>query len=80
VAGYIVSSASGTITVNGASVTETTTFTATFLGLPATEGYVVLGGVLVAIAAVAAVAVLLSRRRKAPPAPVETPAPPPATP
>jgi YVTN family beta-propeller protein len=52
----------------------------TFLGLPAAEGYAVLGSVITAIAVVATIAVLLTRRRRVPPTPAERPASPPAPP
>ena len=48
----------------------------TFLSLPATEGYIVVGGIIAIVFVLAAVAILLSRRGKAPPKRAETPTPP----
>ena len=92
--GYSASPADGTITVQGYAVSASISFgpTATnccahsyppplyqgptFLGLPATEGYALLGGIIAALVLAAAVAILLSRRKKAPPEPATTPAEP----
>jgi hypothetical protein len=45
----------------------------TFIGLPATEGYAVLGGVFAAVLLTVAIAVILGRRRKALPTTAKTP-------
>jgi PKD repeat protein len=78
-------SASGTFSVevivldaNGFKVTRNVTLTVntTVLGLSASEGYDLIGGItaLVAVAAVVAVMVLSRRKRKAPPKPPRPPA------
>jgi hypothetical protein len=84
VVGYAANRTSGTVTVQGGPASAPVTFAqtttppgnntspATFLGLPAMEGYAVLGGIIAALVVVVAVAVLLSRRRKAPPEPAKT--------
>ena len=87
VAGYTSDRTSGTVTVHGAPASEPLTFAATtvppskstspatFLGLPATEGYAVLGGVIITILAATAVVVQLRRRGgKAPHEPAKPPA------
>lgn len=76
VAGYIASPSSGMITVEGKPVNPAITFTssssapspsngskAIFSGLPASELYALVGGVIVAVIAVA-LGILLSRRRR----------------
>jgi hypothetical protein len=86
VTGYAANRTSGMVQVQGGSVSVPIGFqregstpanglsSPTFLGLPAMEGYGVLGGVLIAILAVTAAVVLLRRRGgKTPPEPSETP-------
>jgi hypothetical protein len=71
VSGYRTSPSSGNLSVVGASVAQTVTFTSessapTFLGLPASEGYALLS--IVALSAIAALAIVAVRsRRPAPP-------------
>jgi outer membrane protein assembly factor BamB len=89
VTGYTVAPSSGLVGVNGGPAVAGVTFTAvappppknatssspTFLGLPATEGYALLG-VLLAIIVVAAVVTILARRRgRTPPETPESPPP-----
>jgi hypothetical protein len=70
VAGYNATPSSGTIMVNGRSLSEAISFRpspsseSTFLGLPATEGHALLGGVAAAVV-VSIASVLWIRRRKA---------------
>jgi DNA-binding beta-propeller fold protein YncE len=88
--GYVPTPSAGSLSVKGQAASESIVFTlassgppssgSTFLGLPALEGYAVLGGVIVALAAVTVVALLRSRRGKAPPARAERVADPPAYP
>jgi hypothetical protein len=88
--GYVPTPSAGSLSVKGQPASESIVFTlassgppssgSTFLGLPASEGYAVLGGVIVALAALAVFARLRSRRGKAPPAPAERIADPPASP
>lgn len=71
VSGYTVSSSSGTIKVGGQSVSQDITFTSsssktnqttTFLGLPGDDAYILIGVIMVVVAAV--LAVILMRKRK----------------
>jgi hypothetical protein len=80
--GYKPSATAGAITVNGANVARSLTFTATgtssgngLFGLPVEDGYLLLAGA--AVAAVAAAVLLLRRRREPaePDEPEESPAP-----
>jgi YVTN family beta-propeller protein len=90
VTGYEATPSSGLVAVSGPPPAVSIAFKAaaagngngsgTFLGLPAMEGYAVLGGIIVALALAAAIAVLLSQRKKAPPAPANAPADPPSSP
>jgi YVTN family beta-propeller protein len=79
VAGYTATPGIGTITVSGANVSQAIAFRssssspATFLGLPATEGYGTLGGVVIALVVALGVLALVRRRRKAPPEPAAGP-------
>ena len=67
--GYSASPSMGAVEVLGANVTKTIAFaptsssSATFLGLPATEGYAVIGGIGGAIVAVGLIVVFWTRRR-----------------
>jgi YVTN family beta-propeller protein len=85
VAGYTANRTSGTVTVHGGPAAEPVAFSptkvptrnntspATFLGLPATEGYGVLGGVIIAILVLTMLVVLLRRRRgRTPPEPARS--------
>ena len=88
VAGYSASPQRGNLSVNGHPATETIAFSSnappssnsssgsTFLGLPAFEGYSVLGGLLVAILIVVLAVVLWARKGKQPPAAASSPPPP----
>ncbi len=72
VSGYSASPSGGTVVVAGKSVAQPVGFAptskaATFLGLPADEGYALLGGILAAVVVLAGVAVLLARRKSSPP-------------
>lgn len=79
VAGYTANRTSGTVTVRGGAVSDPVTFTpttvppsnstspATFLGLPPSDGYGVLGGVIIAILVVVALVALMRRRGGKPP-------------
>jgi YVTN family beta-propeller protein len=92
VVGYRPTQVAGSITVAGVAVEERITFysgtpsPSTALGLPETEGYAVLGGIIAAMAVAVGVLVLHRRRRAgslpAPPASPPTPeaGQPPATP
>ena len=69
VPGYSATPPNGSLTVNGQGVLKAISFAqtpssspATFLGLPAMEGYGVLGGLIISILVVVAVAVRLRRR------------------
>jgi YVTN family beta-propeller protein len=83
VPGYTESPSSGSITIQGANVTKTMAFSvvpsnpsassATILGLPAIEGYALLGGLAVAVAAIALGAVRWNRKRRRPPGPRSSP-------
>ena len=88
IAGYTASPSGGSLTVNGANVTRAIAITAngtgapgggsggaSFLGLPATEGYGVLVGI-VAVAVMIGIAVIILRKRRSgpPPEPSEAPA------
>jgi YVTN family beta-propeller protein len=78
VAGYNAAPSAGTLLVDGQSVSEAISFSpsssvSTFLGLPATQGYALLGGIAAAVAVVALVLVLRNRRRGFPPNPAEPP-------
>ena len=89
VTGYTVAPSSGSIIVNGGPAVRGVTFTAvappppnngttsspTFLGLPAAEGYALLGLVLAIIVVAAVVTILARRRRRTPPATPESPPP-----
>jgi YVTN family beta-propeller protein len=81
---YTSSPQAGTVRVNGLPVSESITFTrsvisngngsATFLGLPAAEGYSTLEGIVVAALAVALAVVLLRKRPgRTPPEPIPPP-------
>ncbi|MGC2034942.1 MAG: hypothetical protein WA761_05800, partial [Thermoplasmata archaeon] len=90
VSGFIASPGSGSVTVAGLPVDQPVTFerststtanpngSSTFLGLPAAEGYALLGVIAAAIILSAVVAILLRRRGKAPPDP-HAPSPTPGT-
>ena len=79
--GYDVTPSLGSVTVHGLQVFQVITFKSSsspvlFLGLPATEGYGVLGGIVVAILVVTMAVLLLRRRgRRAPPEPAKTATP-----
>jgi hypothetical protein len=78
VSGYTVNLSSGTIVVKGAPVGLALTFTptpgaATLLGLPAAEGYALLGGIVAVVVIGALVAALFRRRRKSAPDPAAPP-------
>ncbi|MGC2034222.1 MAG: PQQ-binding-like beta-propeller repeat protein [Thermoplasmata archaeon] len=89
VTGYTVAPSSGSIIVNGGPAVRGVTFMAvappppnnettsspTFLGLPAAEGYALLGLVLAIIVVAAVVTILARRRRRTPPATPESPPP-----
>jgi len=67
VPGYTAAPGHGTIVVNGTTVVQNISFQpvtqpAKFLGLPASGGYALLGGIVVAIVALAAVILILRRR------------------
>ncbi|MGA7923031.1 MAG: YncE family protein [Thermoplasmata archaeon] len=75
IAGYSATPASGSVAVHGAPTSVAISFAstssssrsspgATFLGLPATEGYALLGGIVVAIIVAAALAALLLQRKR----------------
>jgi YVTN family beta-propeller protein len=78
VAGYIANRTSGKVRVQGGPASEPISFApttsssgngtspTTFLGLPATEGYALLGGIIAVVVIVAASVVLFARRKKAP--------------
>jgi YVTN family beta-propeller protein len=75
VAGYSSTPASGSVDVSGANVAKSITFTlvaspsATFLGLPASEGIALLGAILVLVVLAVAIVALRSRKgRSRPPA------------
>ncbi len=78
--GLVATPGSGSVFVKGANLTKTIAFggspSLTFLGLPANEGYAVLGGILAAAVLAGLWAVFRSRRRKPPPEPSSAPAPP----
>jgi hypothetical protein len=82
VSGYTVKPSSGNLLVNGAALAQPIAFTtpskaATFLGLPAAEGYALLAGIVVVVMVAGVAAGLLAQRRpKSPPAPPENPASP----
>jgi hypothetical protein len=82
VAGYSTNLSAGSITVKGAPAQLLITFTptsgaATFLGLPAVEGYALLGAIVAVVLVGVVVAVVLLRRRgKAPPVPATAPSQP----
>lgn len=79
--GYRATPATGTLEVSGASVTETVRLVvvtsggtnasgpSTFLGLPADEGYAVLAGLIVVVAAIGVVVLVLRQRGRIPPSP-----------
>jgi hypothetical protein len=70
--GYTATPSSGALTVNGSLAVYSIEFhpVPTLFGLPAIEGYGILGGVLIAVLAVTAAVVLLRRRgRTTPPGP-----------
>ena len=75
VGGYTASPASGSIPVSGENITKTIAFTptptspSTFLGLPAAEGYAVVGGSITLV--IVLVAVLWTRRKRISPGPGE---------
>ncbi len=78
VAGYAANLSAGSISVRGAAVQLWIGFTptsgaATFLGLPAPEGYALLGGIVAMVLVGALAAVLLHRRRRSPPDPATPP-------
>ena len=77
VAEYTVNPSAGSIRVNGSAVSQSIAFksssSVTFLGLPAAEGYALLGGIVAVVVVGAVVAVLLRGRRRAPPAVVTAP-------
>ncbi len=78
VSGYTSTPSAGSFAVTGLPVSQSIAFKpspspATFLGLPGTEGYAVLGAIVAAIVLAAAVALLWSRRRKATPEPAKSP-------
>jgi hypothetical protein len=94
ISGFVSNRTSGTVEVHGSPVVEPVSFAptsstsgnatppATFLGLPAAEGYGAVGGIILVILVVTAAVVLLRRRGRGTPA--EPPKPdagdPPATP
>jgi hypothetical protein len=83
VSGYTESPTSGTVVVNGTSVSVAVAYTPTILGLSASIFWPVLAIVLALIAVAEAVLLLRRRRRKlAPPVPLTpaAPAEPPKTP
>jgi YVTN family beta-propeller protein len=66
VGSYTATPSSGTITVGGQNVSEAVVFTSsssTILGLPTSEAYAAIGGIIAAFVAVGAAAILWSRRR-----------------
>jgi len=71
VAGYASNVSAGTLKVHGLPVSQPISFkspgSATVLGLPAAEGYAVLGGIVAAVVVGVAVVARLHRRREAPP-------------
>jgi hypothetical protein len=73
--GFAPSPETGYVIVSGLPGLQVVAFAAspssqlTFLGLPAPEGYALLGGITAALVVVSAVAVLFARRRKVPPSP-----------
>jgi YVTN family beta-propeller protein len=86
VPGYTATPSTGVVTVSGHSVSQLIGFqsssskppnngtgSATFLGLPAAEGYALLGVIVAAVVVGAVVAVLLRRRRRFPPSVVVPP-------
>ena len=85
--GYSVSPSNGTVPVRGHDVTEPLTFVsvppaATFLGLPPTEGYAVVAGVVVLVAGLSLASFRVARRRSgmAPRPLPQIPGPPPSPP
>jgi hypothetical protein len=81
VSGYTAKPSSGNLLVSGAALAQPIAFSspskaATFLGLPATEGYALLAGILVVVIVAGVAAGLLAKRRtKTPPAPPDTASP-----
>ena len=78
VAGYTVNLSAGSFSVRGAPVELWIGFThnsgaATFLGLPVTQGYALLGGIVAVVLIGALVAVLFRRRQRSPPDPAAPP-------
>jgi hypothetical protein len=70
VAGYTASPSNGSVAVRGVAPSQAIAFTpssATYLGLPATEGYGLAAGIGGAIVVAVAVVLLRTRRRKMPP-------------
>jgi hypothetical protein len=90
VAGYVATPSNGSIVVNGRPAGQSVGFapsstttppgngtsSSTFLGLPADEGYSVLGVVIIAVLAVTAVVVIWGRGKKNPPETASPPSPP----
>ena len=86
IANYTSSPSSGTLNVDGKNIEMSISFTQvpvgpspsspTVLGLPAAEGYALIGGLMAALVVVAAVASLLSRWRKTPPSEEQASPPP----
>jgi hypothetical protein len=72
---------SGNLLVNGAALAQPIAFTtpskaATFLGLPAAEGYALLAGIVVVVMVAGVAAGLMTKRRpKSPPASPDTTSP-----
>lgn len=82
VAGYLVNLGAGSLAVNGSANQRSVTFAATFLGLPATEGYAALGAAVLATL-VTLVVIRRNRRRgrsRRPPLPPSAEDRPPAVP
>jgi len=81
VPGYTVKPSSGNLLVNGAALAQPIAFTtpskaATFLGLPAAEGYALLAGIVVVVMVAGVAAGLMTKRRpKSPPASPDTTSP-----
>jgi hypothetical protein len=77
--GYSVKPPGGSLVVNGTNVGQAFAFTsnskaAAFLGLPATEGYALVGGIIAVVLAGVVVSLILFRRRaKAPSNPAKAP-------
>ncbi len=79
VVGYTVNLSVGSITVNGAAIQRSITFTpkpgvVTVLGLPPTEGYALLGGLVAAVLLAIVIVVVLTRRKRRAKPPAAVPA------